>query len=98
MEARPVDPRDIGWEAKPAAYRVYFWKRLGGDPPKSDASGWMSDEYELTGVGDVSEAIDWASDHSAGRRYTLYAVLEDGARGKGTIRLLGVDRTISSGQ
>ena len=31
LDARLVDPRDIRWEVSSPTYRVYFWRRVGGD-------------------------------------------------------------------
>jgi hypothetical protein len=49
MDVRPIDPRDIDTEVEPR-YRVYFWSADRG----------RSDEFELTGVADVREALSWA--------------------------------------
>jgi hypothetical protein len=65
VEAKPIDPRDIGIEFEVDAYRVYFWARLPG-------GGYRSREFELTG-GDVREALEWADANCGrGEKYTLY--------------------------
>jgi len=85
MQARQVDPRDQDWAVDTPKYRVYFWSRLDGD-------SWKSDEWELDAA-DVTEAICWAEDHSAGRDYVLYAVLPAQDGRVGLIRLNGSDPT-----
>ena len=51
------------------------------------------DEWLVTGAGDVTEVIDWASAKAAGRTYTLYAVHDRGDE-RGLIHLFGVDPTV----
>jgi hypothetical protein len=93
MESRPVDPRDTGWEVEATVYRVYFWAPRRTENP-SQTPAWTSDEHELLGARDVVEVVDWAEANAAGRRYTLYVVLEKpGGSGRGLIRLAGVDPT-----
>jgi hypothetical protein len=98
MEVRGVDPRDMGWETEPVGYRVYFWERRKGVGPAGPqgADPWTSEEYELTEIRDVMEAIEWANSKAGGRRYTLYAIHQRGDSGLGMIRLLGVDPTTAS--
>ena len=97
MEVRHVDPRDMQWESEPIGYRVYFWEPLedGRSPRPGEAAPWASDEYELTEVRDVIEALEWADAKADGRRYTLYAVHQRGAPELGILHLLGVDPTIA---
>jgi hypothetical protein len=84
LRARPVDPRDTRWEVWNPAFRVYFWRSLGG--------GWMSREFEISG-GDVVEVLAWAADHAEDdETYTVHCVV-DGADGTGLVRLAGTDPT-----
>jgi hypothetical protein len=93
LDVQPVDPRDATSEIEEPTYRVYFWTRVplpSGIP--ADVSSYRSDEFQLTGAGDVHEAIAWAEHNANGRRYTLYAVVS-AAREKTLVRLAGVDPT-----
>jgi hypothetical protein len=94
VHARSTDPREDSWRGEPIAYRVDFWKPLGNLNPRRLSIGvpFQSDEWMLTDVRDVSEAIEWADAHADGRTYTLYAVYERGSE-RGLIHLLGVDPT-----
>jgi hypothetical protein len=47
-----------------------------------------SDEWLLTGVRDVYEALDWANNNADGRRFVLYARFHDG-KSIGVARLAG---------
>jgi hypothetical protein len=91
MNVRPVDPRDIGVEFEPLAYRVYFWKVKGTEFGVYGTSY----EYEISGAEDVAEAIEWANQNAAGRTYTLYAVFM--TEEQSMIHLLGVDPTRHGG-
>jgi hypothetical protein len=51
-----------------------------------------SDEWELTDVNDVHEAVDWAEANADGRTYTLY-VCVDSRQNRGLVQLAGVDPT-----
>jgi hypothetical protein len=82
---RPVDPRDTNWEVWDPRFRVYFWRSLG--------QGWMSREFELSGV-DVVAALAWAAEHAEGQEsYTVHCVVEGAADGAGLVRLAGEDPT-----
>jgi hypothetical protein len=84
LRARPVDPRDTRWEVWNPAFRVYFWRSLGG--------GWMSREFEISG-GDVVAVLAWAADHAEDdETYTLHCIVE-GPDGAGLVRLTGEDPT-----
>jgi hypothetical protein len=83
--AHQVDPRDVEWEVESPNYRVYFWQHRDGT--------WVSDEFELD-VGDVTEAICWAEENSAGRDYVLYAVIPAEGGRVGLVRLNGSDPTV----
>jgi hypothetical protein len=95
MEAQSTDPRDGRWRQDATAYRVDFWRPLGGLAPRELGIGVMfaSDEWLLTGVRDVVEAIAWADANADGRTYTLYAVLDRGGDARGLILLRGIDPT-----
>jgi hypothetical protein len=94
MDIRPVDPRDTGWEVDSPTFRVYFWSR----PPtpagmSEDHVMYHSNEFELSGVEDVREVLEWAEENAApGSTYTVYAVVE-GSRERGLVHLAGVDPT-----
>ena len=83
VDIRPADPRDIRWEIDDPAYRVYFWR------PDQGGSGWVSEEWEITGAG-VAAVQEWAAERADGRRFVLYARAET-ADGPGLIRLHGTD-------
>jgi hypothetical protein len=83
VDIRPVDPRDIRWEIDDPAYRVYFWH------PRQPGSGWVCEEWEITGA-DVAEVQKWAAEQANGRRFVVYARAET-ADGPGLIRLQGTD-------
>ena len=83
MDIRPVDPRDIRWEIDDPAYRVYLWR------PDPAGSGWISEEWEITGA-DVAGVREWAEEQANGRRFVLYARAET-ADGPGLIRLQGAE-------
>ena len=68
MDIRPIDPRDIDTEVEPR-YRVYFWSADRG----------RSDEFELTGVADVREALRWAESQAQGRDFELPVVVDQTA-------------------
>lgn len=85
MQTCPVDPRDTGWEIDSPSYRVYLWRARAG--------GYESEEFELSGVRDVGEAIAWAESAARSERtYTLYVLVDQGDD-RGLVRLLGVDPT-----
>lgn len=64
VRATSVDPRDIGQEIDPLAYRVYFY----------DAAG-ASDEWRLTETASVVECLEWIDARRADRTFVLYAEL-----------------------
>ncbi|MEO5850897.1 MAG: hypothetical protein ABIQ15_00140 [Nocardioides sp.] len=92
-----VDPRDIAWEVDHPPYRVYFWRH--GRVPAGTAPvdvGYAADEYRLSGVTDVDEALTWARAKATPEQsFTLYVEdVRDGRRG--LIRLAGTDPTVMS--
>lgn len=102
--ARPVDPRDIGWEVDRPAFRVYLWRqaRLEDRPPehrpaglRQSDMGWVCLEWELTG-GDVDDVLSWADAHAVGRDVAeVWVVVADrgDGHGKGMVRLRGYTPT-----
>jgi hypothetical protein len=86
VDVHLVDPRDITWEINNPVFRVYFWYLQ--HPERAD-SGWASEEWEITGA-DVSSVQKWAEGHKNGRRFVLYARVEN-EDGPGLIRLQGAD-------
>jgi hypothetical protein len=89
LHARPVDPRDTGWEVWNPAYRVYFWRRVS-------PTGWGSREFEVSG-GDIAAVLEWATRNANdGETYTLFAIVEYGDE-RGLIRLTRHDPTRGDG-
>lgn len=71
-------------------YRVNFWQR------PSPGFAWSLDAYALTEVEDVAEVLRWVDEHARGRRFELFAELDDEPEGPferprkaGLVRLLG---------
>ncbi|MGM0931099.1 MAG: hypothetical protein ACQEXN_15540 [Actinomycetota bacterium] len=86
MEANRIDPRvESSLEENPD-YRVDFWGPIKDGGGRVVADG--SDEWLLTGVRDVHEALGWANDKADGRSFVLYARFHDGQR-IGVARLVG---------
>jgi hypothetical protein len=85
LDARLVDPRDIRWEVSSPTYRVYFWRRVGGD--------YHSEEFQLSGASDVREVLAWAERRAKGRTFTAYALVENALGEPGLVQLAGVDPT-----
>ena len=86
MKASPIDPRvESSLELNPD-YRVDFWGPIKDGGGRVVADG--SDEWLLTGVRDVQEALDWAHSEADGRRFVLYVRFHDG-RSIGVARLAG---------
>jgi hypothetical protein len=85
VDIRPVDPRDIEWEASSPAYRVYFWR-------EDSRGGYASEEFQLDGATDVHEVLTWVAENADGRVLTVYALVEVEG-GRGLVRLAGVDPT-----
>ena len=86
VHARPVDPRDTGWEVWNPAYRVYFWRPLGPE------RAWSSREFEVSGA-DAVEVFAWAEQHAIDdETYTVFALVDHGGD-RGLVRLAGVDPT-----
>jgi hypothetical protein len=75
-------------------YRVDFWEKVGpaGDGAVTQAHGVSN--HLLSGVDDVQQAFDWATDNAAGRSFVLF-VLVSAREGKPAlpIRLFGSDPT-----
>jgi hypothetical protein len=85
LDARPVDPRDHRWEVWDPAFRVYFWRPIGG-------GAWGSRELQVS-ANDVTETIEWADLNARdGETYTLFAVVDRG-NDAGLVRLAGHDPT-----
>ena len=97
MDVRPVDPRGPHWEVDSPSYRVCFWAR----PPAplhvpEDLVMYHSTEFQLDGVGDVGEVLEWAEANAPPEStYTVYALIEHGEQG--LVRLKGADPTRASG-
>jgi hypothetical protein len=94
MDVRPVDPRDTDSEVSFPVYRVYFWDQPPAPPDvPPEMVGYRSDEYELGGVRDVHEVLQWAEENAKGRTFTLHIVYD-----QTLIRLAGADPTQSDAQ
>ncbi|WP_198295437.1 hypothetical protein [Diaminobutyricimonas sp. LJ205] len=72
------------------AYRVNFWQRSG--------LAWSLDAYALTEVEDIAEVLRWVDEHADGRRFEVFAEMDDEPEGSfqsprmaGLIRLLGAN-------
>jgi hypothetical protein len=89
VDIQPIDPRTgPRWETHPVHdYRVIFWKK------------GASYEFDVLGVADVHEAIEWAEQEAGARgsTYTLFALVERGEADRGLVWLAGVDPTVWSG-
>jgi hypothetical protein len=95
--AQPVDERH-GWEVDATTYHVFFWRALGNLKPRPMHIGvsYSSATFELTGMRDVTEALDWANANADGRTFTLYVCDDrDPAR---FVQLFGVNPTRTSVQ
>ena len=89
LDAHPVDPRDHRWEVWDPAFRVYFWRLIGG-------GAWESREVQVS-ASDVTEAVEWADlNASDGETYKLFAVVDRG-NDAGLVRLAGRDPTRNEG-
>ena len=53
MNVRSVDPRDMGREIDPLAYRVHFWEAKNFSHDGIESTSWTSDEYEMTETSDL---------------------------------------------
>lgn len=88
MDVHPVDPRDTTWEIGEPVYRVHFFRPQRSRDP---GSGWVSDEWEIANA-DIDEALNWARQNAAGRRFVIYVRVIAGQPGKpGLVRLAGTD-------
>jgi hypothetical protein len=78
MNVRQVDMRETRQRWKANTYRVYLWMPLGPVTPRDPLIGvpYESSAFELSEVSDVSEALQWAAEHTDGGTFTLYAVDE----------------------
>ena len=89
LDAHPVDPRDARWEIWDPAYRVCFWRQMGG-------GAWGSREFQVS-ANDVTEAIEWADlNANEGETYTLFAVVDHG-NDRGVVHLAGHAPTRNEG-
>jgi hypothetical protein len=70
--------------------RVNFWSR------PQPRYAWNLEAYVLTDVGDVLEVLQWVEEHAEGRRYEVFAELDEEPvrafaepRTSGLVRLVG---------
>lgn len=73
-------------------YRVNFWER------ESPEQAWGLDAYVLTNVEDVDEVLRWVREHAGGRRFEVFAEIDqepvgqfESPRTTTLVRLLGSD-------
>jgi hypothetical protein len=87
IETVHAEPRDC---VESPCYRVNFWQRSG--------QAWALDAYALTDVKDIAEALRWVDEHALGRRFELFAEMDQepersfqNPRKTGLIRLVGTN-------
>ncbi|MGH2935783.1 MAG: hypothetical protein ACRDL2_14900 [Gaiellaceae bacterium] len=97
MEAQPISETSQRWKMDATAYRVFFWRAHGNLKPRAMhiGVGYSSETFELTGVRDVTEALDWANANAQGRTFTLYVVDDRDPGQTGLIQLFGINPTDS---
>lgn len=86
IETVHAEPRE---SVDSPCYRVNFWQTaIGG--------GWALDAYALTEVEDITEVLRWVDEHANGRRFEVFAELDDEPEGSfqtprktGLVQLLG---------
>lgn len=85
IETVHAEPR---YSVESPSYRVNFWQASG--------SAWALDAFALTEVEDVTEVLRWVDAHARGRRFEVFAELDDEPAGSfqtprttGLVRLLG---------
>lgn len=90
IETVHAEPRD---SVDKPAYRVNFWQQSGGS--------WNLDAYALTEVEDVAEVLRWVDENATGRRFEVFAEVDDepvgsfhNPRRSGLIRLLGANPNV----
>jgi hypothetical protein len=83
--ARPIDPRDVGWEVWDPAYRVRFWAPLA-------SGGWTVRDFEVAAP-DVSAALSWAEQHRERGEVTQVFAVVPQRDDLGVVRLVGDDPT-----
>jgi hypothetical protein len=90
-----IDPRDTEWEVETPVYRVYFWHQpLAPEGVPQEQVMFHSDEYRLSGAGDVGEVLDWARTTARpDQTFTLYVEYHIGDS-PGLLHLMGVDPTV----
>jgi hypothetical protein len=66
IETVHAEPRD---SVDTPAYRVNFWQRSG--------EAWSLDAYALTEVEDVAEVLRWVDENVAGRRFEVFAEMDN---------------------
>ena len=87
IETVHAEPRD---SVDSPSYRVNFWQR------PSPGFAWNLDAYVLTEAEDIAEVLGWVDEHARGRRFELFAELDDepdrsfeSPRTTALVRLLG---------
>ena len=93
MEVKPPPYPESGvqWEAPTHEYRVVLWEQPEMEDTDPDLIGWGEITFDLVGVQDVHEAIEWAEQQLAAnagpysrsgtpvrdREYVLYTRVPD---------------------
>ena len=91
IEAHSVAVDDRRWLQEEPVYRVYFWTQESFPEPP-DVPFWSCEPLRLTGTSEVPEVLQWATENSAGRSFTVYAEVNRGTN-IGLVHLAGVDPT-----
>ncbi|QTX05776.1 hypothetical protein [Agromyces archimandritae] len=75
MEILEVSPEDaVGAPDVPAGYRVRIWV-----PPVHREYSWHVEEFDLIGVTEATEAIEWAGVRAEGRWHEVFVMWVDSA-------------------
>lgn len=79
---------DEKWEVDFPKYRVYFWHN-----PIAHPIMWTSYVYDVSDAHNVHQVLAWAEANARGRRYQVFALVDDRARGVGLLALAGSNPT-----
>jgi len=95
VNVQPVGETSHRWRLEADVYQVFFWRALGNLKPRPLHIGvpYSSATFELTGVRDVFEALDWANANADGRTFTLYVVDNRFPGEVGLIKVFGINPT-----
>ena len=89
IETVHAEPRDL---VDSPGYRINFWQQ------SPHGNSWNLDAYALTEAKDISEVLHWVDDHAEGRRFEVFAEIDEEPMGSfedprrtALVRLLGSD-------